>query len=242
MRIQLSDGNDPVLQERGEKMLKVVIIDNQILFRQGLASLLSSQPDFEIIGEADTAESALILIKGTPPDLVLYDPVSENGNGFYAIQQIVSDFPDTSVIVLTHEESDELLFDSLRVGADGFLLKNTPITLLLETLRNTRQGEAALNGKLTARILDEFKRMINQPGQVIEGSERLTSREVDVLREIGRGATNAEIAERLTISINTVKVHVHNILDKLSLFNRAEAGQMARRLGLLAPPEKPDLP
>jgi DNA-binding NarL/FixJ family response regulator len=212
--------------------MKVMIIDDQVLFREGLASLLNGQPDFEVIGEADNVDSATCLLTAQSPDLVLYDPCNRNGDQIHSIQSIVSHFPSASVVILTNEESDELLFNAFRVGADGYLLKNTPIALLLDALRNTRHGEAALNGKLTTRILGEFKRIINQSNLTTEGLDKLTNREIDILRELGKGASNYEIAQNLTISINTVKVHVHNILDKLELMNRMEAGQLSRRLGL----------
>jgi len=212
--------------------MKVIILDDQVLFREGLASLLNSQPDFEVVGEAEITESSTekaILLK---PDLVLFDPVQPSGNGLNALQKIASSCPGTNVVVLTNEESDDLLFETLRAGASGYLLKNTPISKLLETLRAIDRGEPALAHSMTVRILDEFKRMSNYPSSPPDGFERLTDREIEIMRFLAKGASNSEISSRLYISKNTVKVHVHNILDKTGMANRREAGLLARSLRL----------
>ncbi len=212
--------------------MRIYIIDDQILFREGLASLLKNQHDFDVIGEAEASDLIIELVIELKPDLVLLDPASSDGNCAKAIKSIVSHCPSTTIVILTNQELDELLLESIKAGANGYMLKNTPITKLIAALRAIERGEAAVSRANTTRIINEFRRMNHHPMPLPRGFEQLTEREAQIMYMLGKGATNLEIAESLYISVNTVKVHVHNILDKLSLSNRRQAGLLARNLML----------
>ncbi len=213
--------------------MRVLIVDQHVLFREGLASLLNGQPDFEVIGEAGSAESAVEKTKKLQPDLVLFDPALSDENSLAAIENITSNCPETKIVILSMQESDTLLFETIRAGADGYLLKSMPISALLASLRATQRGEAAISRRMAARILDEFRRLSDKRIPQHDGFERLTEREMEILIQLGKGISNLEIAQELFISENTVKVHVHNILDKLDLRNRREAYTLARDSGLV---------
>ena len=209
-------------------MMKVFIVDDHVLFREGLASLLESQVDFHVVGEAGSAKSAIAKIPNQDPDLVLLDITLPDGDGLEVLHAILQNKPGTRVVMLTIHESDDVLFAALRAGARGYLLKGTPIKNLLASLRAIDRGEPALTRSMTGRLVEEFSRI----SALDEGSQDLsplTPRELEVLAELGKDASNSEIAERLVITENTVKVHIHNILKKLNLQNRGEAGRFFRR-------------
>jgi NarL family two-component system response regulator LiaR len=192
-----------------------------------MASLLDSQPDLSVVGEAASAPEAIELARKLQPDLVLLDLGLPPGNGLDAMRAILADRPETNIVFLTVHEEDEMLFAAIRGGAKGYLLKNTPIAKLLPYLRGIELGEAAITPLLARRILDEFSR--TRPSSEPDSSlGELTGREAEVLRELSTGATNSEIAKRLVISERTVKNHVSHILSKLHLQNRREAIRFAR--------------
>ena len=213
--------------------MRLLLIDDHILFREGLKSLFGSQPGFQVVGEASTGEEAIAKIFSLRPDLVLIEIGLKDGSGLETISNILSRRPETKVVVLTLLELDETMIASIRAGATGYLLKSTPVAKLAATLRAVMQGEAALSRKMTGRILKEFSNQGLNNGKVRSDLDCLTNREVEVLRFIGIGATNREIAENLFITEYTVKNHVHNILDKLELKNRREAARIARIQGLV---------
>jgi len=207
--------------------MRILLVDDHILFRQGIASLLDSQPDLSVVGEAASAPEAVELAHKLRPDLVLLDLGLPPGNGLDAMRAILADRPETNIVFLTVHEEDEMLFAAIRGGAKGYLLKNTPIAKLLPYLRGIELGEAAITPLLARRILDEFSR--TKPSRELDdGLGELTAREAEVLRELSTGATNGEIAERLIISERTVKNHVSHILSKLHLQNRREAVRFTR--------------
>lgn len=220
------------------KTLRVLIVDDHVLFREGLKNLIENQPDFEVIAEAGTVHDAIDLALELSPDLVLMDIGLPDGDGLVAVKEILSGNPEIKVVMLTIHEADDLLFTAIHYGARGYLLKNTPIHDLLTSLRALERGEAALSRTMTRRILDEFSRLGKTTASAKTGFETLTPREIDVLEEISTGATNKEIADRLVISENTVKIHVHNILEKLNFDSRYEAAKFARRHGFSNPPHK----
>lgn len=166
------------------------------------------------------------------PDLVLMDFSLPDGTGLDATRVILAERPETRIIFLTVHEEDDALFAAIRGGAMGYILKNVSIAELLAYLRNIQMGEAAISPAMAARILEEFSRLSVRQDDEPSQSTELTAREVEVLRELASGATNREIAVRLTIAENTVKNHVRNILTKLHLKNRREAAHYARRRGL----------
>ena len=210
----------------------VVIIDDHILFREGLASLLNNQLDFCVIGEAGTVRTAYKKLQEVDPDIVLLDIGLPDGDGLEALKVILQLRPNSKVVMLTIHEDNELLFNAVRAGAKGYLLKDTPISHLLASLRAVERGEAALSRDMMGRILNELNHLEAANNDHQESWNSLTARELDVLVLLGKGSSNVQIAESLFISVNTVKVHIHNILEKLTLQNRHEAGQFARHQGL----------
>ena len=213
--------------------MRILLVDDHILFREGLASLLNSQPDLSVVGEAGSVPEAVALARKLQPDLVLLDLGLPPGSGLDAMHAILADRPETSIVFLTVHEEDDLLFAAIRGGAKGYLLKNTPVSKLLPYLRGVEHGEAAITPLLARRILDEFSHS-RPPCAPEDGSSELTPREVEVLRELSRGATNRAIADRLVISERTVKTHVSNILMKLGLSSRTQAALHAVRIGLVS--------
>jgi len=213
--------------------MKVLIVDDHVLFREGLVSLLKAQPDITVVGEAGGVAEAIGMTRELEPDLVLMDFGLPDGTGLDATQAILAERPGTNIVFLTVHEQDDRLFAAIRCGAKGYLLKNVPVAKLLDYLRGVERGEAALSPTMTSHVLEEFARLdpSRDPGPA-ELAE-LTTRELEVLRELATGATNLEIADRLCISENTVKNHVGSILTKLNLSNRREAASLARRYGLL---------
>jgi len=213
--------------------MRILIVDDHALFREGLVSLLKSQPDITVLGEAGGVGEAISMTRELQPDLVLMDFGLADGTGLDATQAILAEQPQTNIVFLTVHEQDDRLFAAIRLGAKGYLLKNVPVSKLLGYLRGVERGEAAISPSMTSHILEEFARLgpARDPGPTELGE--LTTREMEVLQELVRGATNSEVASRLCISENTVKNHIGNILAKLNLRNRREAADFARRHGLL---------
>ncbi len=212
--------------------MRILIVDDHVLFREGLVSLLKAQPDITVVGEAGCVHEAIAMARELGPDLVLMDFGLPDGTGLDATQAILADQPEINIVFLTVHEQDDRLFAAIRSGAKGYLLKNVPVSRLLTYLRGVEYGEAAISGAMATRILDEFARL--GPGRQSGQAEvrELTSREIAILKQLATGATNREIASRLFISENTVKNHVGNILSKLNLRNRREAARFAHRHGL----------
>ena len=209
--------------------MRVVIVDDHILFREGLASLLRAQEGIEVIGEAGSVSEAVALLIRTQPDLVLLDTDLPDGCGLEVMRSVVPDLPEMKVIILTVDTSDDLLFSAITLGARGYLLKNIPAANLVASLRAIERGEVALSRQMTARVVDEFSRIGSLQGSLHPALKSLTLRELEVLRLLEAEPSNREIANRLSISENTVKIHIHNILEKLKMQNRYEAAEFSRR-------------
>ncbi len=193
---------------------KVLVVDDQILFREGLMSLLRSTPDFELVGFAGSVhegcEQAVLL----NPDIILMDFSLPDGTGLDATRVILARMPECKIVFLTVHENDEALFAALRLGAKGYILKDISSSNLLSSLRKLDQGERAISRKLMSRIVDEFARTsVSEPGNE-KLLMQLSPRELDVLREMEGGETNLEISQHLFLSVNTVKHHVRTILDQ----------------------------
>jgi DNA-binding NarL/FixJ family response regulator len=212
--------------------MKLLIVDDHILFREGLRSLFDNQPDFEVVGEAGSVKEAIGKAGAVKPEIILMDFSLGDGTGLDATKAILKDLPETQIVFLTMHEEDELLFDAIRCGAKGYLLKNLAVSKLVTSLRSLKKGEAPISRVMTARILDEFVQLENSGKRNYGAVDTLTEREKEVFRELARGASNKEIAERLFISENTVKNHVSSILEKLELKARRDVAAYAARVGM----------
>ena len=212
--------------------MKILIVDDHVLFRQGLVSLFNDVPDFEVSGQVGTVSEAISLARQTQPDMVLLDYGLPDGKGPAAAKVILSENPECKIVYLTMHMNDEELFAAIRSGAKGYLLKTTSITTLLENLRAVQNGQSAMSPMMTSRILTEFARLGAGQGKKQEALGSLTPRELEVLHEIALGSTNQEIAENLFMAKNTVKRHVHSIFRKLNVPNRHSAAKIAREHGL----------
>ncbi len=214
--------------------MRVLIVDDHILFREGLSGLLHAQADMEVVGECGTVREAIEQALVTQPEVILMDFSLPDGTGLEATHAILAQLPQTQIIFLTVHDNDERLIAAMRAGAKGYLLKNLSVSKLLASLRALERGEAAISRTMMARILEEFAQSTTPSTPAPSPLVGLTSREIEVLQELANGITNQEIATRLYISENTVKNHIHNILEKLNLHNRREAIEFARKHGLAA--------
>lgn len=218
--------------------MRILIVDDHILFREGLAGLLRSQPDMDVVGECGSVQEAVELARQHQPQVILMDYSLPDGTGLDATRAILAEHPQMQIIFLTVHDNDDRLITAMRSGAKGYLLKNLSVTKLLASLRALERGEAAISRTMMARILEEFAQSLPASGPSPSPLTELTTREIEVLSELADGITNNEIAGRLFISENTVKNHIHNILNKLNLQNRREAIEFARKLGLSAPGDR----
>lgn len=215
-------------------MIRVLIADDHKLFRQGLISLMRTREDLvEVVGEAASGEEAVLLAKRLLPDVVLMDIYMPQGDGLQATREIKANLPDVAVIMLTSSESDDHLYEAVQIGAAGYLLKSLDATELFDLLTGVTHGEAAMTRAMASRLL---KGVAKRSIDVDKGEEALTERELAVLRLVASGASNSQIAEDLSISVNTVKSHLRNILDKLQLANRTQVAAYAIEHGLYSRP------
>jgi DNA-binding NarL/FixJ family response regulator len=214
--------------------IRILLVDDQALFREGLRTLLSLQPDLEVVGEAGNGEEALRLAARLRPDVILMDLQMPVLDGVESTRRLRAAHPECRVIVLTTFDDDEYVFEGLRAGAIGYLLKDTPSARLLEAIRAAARGESFLQPSIAAKVVAEFSRLADQaPPRPQPLADPLSEREVEVLRLLASGASNREIAAALVITEGTVKNHVTNILSKLGVSDRTQAALKARELGLL---------
>lgn len=212
--------------------MRVLIVDDHILFREGLVGLLRTQPDIEVVGECGSVCEAIETARALKPQVILMDFSLPDGTGLDASSKILAELPETQIIFLTVHENDERMISAIRGGAKGYLLKNLSVSKLLASLRALERGEAAISRTMMARVLEEFAQSAPQIKSEPSPLLNLTAREIEILQELSDSITNQEIAGRLFISENTVKNHIHNILDKLKLHNRREAIEFARKYGI----------
>lgn len=214
--------------------VRIAIVEDHVILREGIISILNKQRDFEVVGEAGSVAGALKLAQDSRPDLILMDFGLPDGNGVEATKKILAAYPETNVVFLTMHEEDDLLFAAVRSGAKGYLLKNISAEQMLGKLRDLAGGDAAFLPAQTRQILAEFARTDSSEPVVEELTIPLTARELEVLRLLVKDASNQEIGRQLHISVHTVKNHVHNILDKLNVSNRRQAADVAVKRRLVA--------
>lgn len=221
-------------------MIRLLLVDDQSLFREGLTTLLSIWDDIEVVGQAENGQDALEQVAALSPDVVLMDLRMPVLDGVAATQRITARYPESKVIVLTTFDTDEMIFDGLRAGAVGFLLKDVKSDKLVEAIRTTAAGGSFLQPSVAARVLAEFTRMGPSTGAATPEKaepeplvEPLSRREKQILGVLAKGASNREIAAELYITEGTVKNHVTNILGKLGVRDRTQAALRARELNLI---------
>lgn len=215
-----------------ELPLKVLVADDHSLFRQGLISLMSTRPDLvQVCGEAETGDEALALALERHPDVILLDIYMPHGDGLQTAASLRQRLPNTAIVMLTASELDDHVYRAVQLGAAGYLLKSLDAQELFGVLEGVARGEVALTRAMAARLLRELGRSDTAEDSV---QEPLTEREIDVLRLVAQGASNPQIAETLHITVNTVKVHLRNILAKLQLDNRTQAAAYAVQSGLVS--------
>ncbi|MEJ2749787.1 MAG: response regulator transcription factor [Anaerolineae bacterium] len=215
--------------------IRVLLVDDQALFREGLNTLLSIHSDIEIVGEAENGETALQVAAETNPDVVLMDLRMPVLDGVAATRRLAQTQPDSRVIVLTTFDDDEHIFDGLRAGAVGYLLKDVSSDKLVEAIRAAASGQSFLHPSVASKVISEFTRVTgDQPTASSQPLvEPLSERELEVLQEVASGASNKEIAAVLFITEGTVKNHLTNILGKLGVRDRTQAALKAKDLGLI---------
>ncbi len=205
--------------------IRILAADDHAIVREGLRTLISTDPAMELVGEAADGAEAVSKAATLRPDVILMDLVMPRMDGIEAIRAILAAAPETRILVLTSFSDDEKVFTALRLGALGYLLKDSLPSDLLGAIRNVSQGKSSLDPSVAYRVVREFRRPTPQAQQ----EEQLTERELAVLRQVARGLSNAEIAETLNLSTWTVRTHVRNILGKLHLENRTQATLYALR-------------
>jgi len=220
--------------------IRILLVDDQALFREGLRTLLAVQPDFAVVGEAADGEQALRLAARLRPRVVLMDLRMPVLDGVAATRRLHAAQPDCRVIMLTTFDDDEFVFEGLRAGAVGYLLKDVTSPTLAEAIRAAARGESFLQPSVAAKVVAEFARLAGRAGQAAPRPqasqalvEPLSVRELEILRLVANGASNREIAARLFIAEGTVKNHLTSILDKLGVHDRTQAALKARDLGLV---------
>ncbi len=213
--------------------IRVLLVDDQGLFREGLRTLLSVQGDFEVVGEAANGEEALRLAVCFHPDVVLMDVRMPVMDGVTATARMKESLPDCRVIILTTFDEDEAIFDGLKAGAVGYLLKDVSSDKLNEAIHAAARGDYFLLPSVTAKVVAEFARLARAATPVPEVPNPLSGREVEIMGLVSEGMSNREIADRLVISEGTVKNHLTNILGKLGARDRLQATLRARELGIL---------
>ena len=216
-------------------MIDVVIADDQGMIRSGLRSLLEGTSDVRIVAEAVNGEEAVAAVARHDPDVALMDIRMPQLDGIAATRRLVAGGTAARILVLTTFDLDEYVFEALRAGASGFLLKDAPADELIEAVRLLARGEAMLDPAVTRRVIEAFARMPQAPQEADRAVSGLSPRELEVLALLARGCSNADIAGRLVVSDATIKTHVSNILTKLRLRDRVQAVIFAYESGLVRP-------
>ena len=218
--------------------LRVLLVDDHILFRTGVKAVLAARSDMEVVGEAGDGLEAVALARETMPDVILMDITMPGCDGLEATRRIKREMPYVKVFMLTVSDDDENLFEAIKSGAQGYLTKDLKAQQLFDVLEGLARGETAFSGVIAAKILREFEKTSRGTDGELEATEPLTEREIEVLELVVEGKSNQEIAQGLVISESTVKNHLRNILGKLHLRNRIQAAVYAVRQGLVEGPSQ----
>ncbi|WP_409483558.1 response regulator [Arsenicicoccus dermatophilus] len=230
----MTGNNDGVSQER----IRVLVADDHVLYRRGLEMVLAQEPDIEIVGEAGDGAEAVQLAEELVPDIVLMDVRMPRLSGSEATARVRASVPSVKVVMLTMSDEHQDLYESVRAGATGYLLKDVPGEEIADGIRQAAAGQSLISPPMASKLLQEFAHLIKRederPAMPVP---RLTDRELQVLKLVARGLANKDIATELFISENTVKNHVRNILEKLQLHSRMEAVMFAVREKILDLPE-----
>jgi two-component system NarL family response regulator len=213
--------------------MRIIVADGHDLFRDGLVGLLSTQDGMEVLCAVKSEQEVIAAAFEHQPDIILMEVDLAEGSGLMATKIIATQLPRIKIMIFTTQLHDELLFTAIRSGAKGYVLKSISKQGLLTSLKALMRGEAVFPRLVMSKILEEFSRVSLAPAHSSGSIELLTYRELQVLRHLGTGASNQEIARQMVISGNTVRYYVHNILNKLKLNNRREAGALSRRLVLV---------
>jgi DNA-binding NarL/FixJ family response regulator len=227
----VEEQEQPPARVSGEP-IRVAVVDDQELFRRGLTMLLGVEDDIEVVGEAGDGVAATELASTAVPDVILMDVRMPKRSGIEACIAIKEAAPTARIIMLTVSDEEADLYDAVKNGASGYLLKDSSIDEVAQAVRVVADGQSLISPSMAIKLLDEFKQMSRSDRQQVP-TPRLTDRELEVLKLVAQGLNNREIAKRLFISENTVKNHVRNILEKLQLHSRMEAVMYAVREKLL---------
>lgn len=209
---------------------RILVVDDHVLFRDGLISLFQSTPDFEVVDQAGTVSEGIEKAFHHRPDIILMDFSLPDGTGLDATKVILDEMPECKIVFLTVFETDENLLKAIRLGAKGYMLKNISSSSLLASLRALANGEIAMSRKMMSRVVEYSRAMPIPPADDVV--TKLSPRELDILSALQDGASNSQIARQLFLSENTVKHHIHSILEKLGVENRRQAGALAKQIGL----------
>jgi len=213
-----------------ESSNSILVIDDHVLFRDGLVSLFQSTPDFHVVDQAGTVKEGVEKAFHHRPDIILMDFSLPDGTGLDATRMILEELPGCKIIFLTVFETDENLLMAIRLGAKGYMLKNVSSSSLISSLQALAHGEIAMSRKMMSKVL-EFSRTTPLPPSN-DLISKLSPREIDILCELQAGMSNTDIAQKLFLSENTVKHHIHSILEKLDVENRRQAGEIARQMSV----------
>ena len=229
------DRRDTTSQAGSTALITVVIADDQRMVRGGLRLIHESEHDISVVGEAGAGLEPSALVRQHSPDIALLDIRMPNLDGLQAARRLLVESPSTRVLILTTFDADEYVFEALRVGASGFLLKDAPPEQLVSAVRSIAAGDALIDPSVTRRLITRFARAARPAAELPDPLKNLTPRELEVLRQVARGLSNIEIATELVVEESTVKTHVGRILTKLGLRDRVQAVVLAYESGFVVP-------
>ncbi|HVA75548.1 MAG TPA: response regulator transcription factor [Acidimicrobiales bacterium] len=220
-----------------DDVIRVLIADDQALFRRGLYVVLGTEENIEVVAEAEDGEQAIAKAEEMAPDVVLMDVRMPRVNGIEAARRIRELLPSTKILMLTVSDEEDDLYEAIKAGANGYLLKEISVEEVATAIRSVVQGQSLISPSMASKLLNEFNSLARQAAEKKEQlpAPVLTARELEVLKLVARGMSNRDVADELYISENTVKNHVRNILEKLHLHSRMEAVMYAVRKRLLDP-------